>query len=465
MNFETLGLRPELCRALATLGFTTPTPIQAEAIPVALEGRDLLAGAQTGTGKTAAFGLPLLQKLSTGERLRNPRALILAPTRELAQQVHDNLRDYAKHLSLKMAVVYGGVSLVNQANTLRRGVDIIVACPGRLIDHMQQRNVDLRDVQVLVLDEADRMLDIGFLPAIRRIIAMVPRQRQTMLFSATFDKAIREIAKEALREPQEIQVNPPNAVATMVTHRVHPVRDTQKREVLLKLLSTHYQDQTLVFAKTKHGSDRLAKQITAAGIPAEAIHGNKSQNARLRALSDFKKGTVRVLVATDIAARGLDIPALPRVINFELPMVPEDYVHRIGRTGRAGCTGEAISLVSKDEAKLLRQVQRILKDPLEVRGLDGFPPDWSFREGNDINDDATAGQQRTRRPQGPRPPRRDGAPAGGNAGAPRRDGHAHGARRDGGRPQGHAGGPRRDGGNGGGGQRQGGQRRDGTRPS
>jgi ATP-dependent RNA helicase RhlE len=307
-------------------------------------------------------------------------------------------------------------------------------------------------VQVLVLDEADRMLDIGFLPAIRRILAMVPKQRQTMLFSATFDKAIREIAREALREPQEIQVTPPNAVAAMVTHRVHPVRDTQKREVLLKLLSTHYQDQTLVFAKTKHGSDRLAKQITAAGIRAEAIHGNKSQNARLRALADFKSGAVRVLVATDIAARGLDIPALPRVINFELPMVPEDYVHRIGRTGRAGCTGEAISLVAKDEAKLLRQVQRILKDPLDVHGLDGFPPDWSYREGNDINDDSTAGQQRTRRPDGPRPPRRDG--------------HAHGPRRDGGRPQAHAGGPRRGGGNGGGGQqRQGGQRRDGTRPA
>ncbi|MCZ8063524.1 DEAD/DEAH box helicase [Silanimonas sp.] len=465
MTFESLGLTPALCRALDGLGFTTPTPIQAEAIPAALEGRDLLAGAQTGTGKTAAFGLPLLQKLATGERTRNPRALILAPTRELAQQVHDNLRDYAKHLSLKMAVVYGGVSLVNQANTLRRGVDIIVACPGRLIDHMQQRNVDLREVQVLVLDEADRMLDIGFLPAIRRIIAMVPKQRQTMLFSATFDKAIREIAKEALRDPQEIQVNPPNAVATMVTHRVHPVRDTQKREVLLQLLSTHFQDQTLVFAKTKHGSDRLAKQITAAGIRAEAIHGNKSQNARLRALADFKSGAVRVLVATDIAARGLDIPALPRVINFELPMVPEDYVHRIGRTGRAGCTGEAVSLVSKDEAKLLRQVQRILKDPLEVRGLDGFPPDWSFRDGNDINDDSTAGQQRARRPDGPRPPRRDGQRPGGNAAAPRRDGHAHGPRRDGGRPQGHAGGPRRDGGNGGGGQRQGGQRRDGTRPA
>jgi len=452
MNFETLGLAPALCRALDGLGFTTPTPIQAQAIPFALEGRDLLAGAQTGTGKTAAFGLPLLQKLSSGERGRNPRALILAPTRELAQQVHDNLRDYAKHLSLRMAVVYGGVSLVNQANTLRRGVDIIVACPGRLIDHMQQRNVDLREVQVLVLDEADRMLDIGFLPAIRRILAMVPKQRQTMLFSATFDKAIREIAREALREPQEIQVTPPNAVAAMVTHRVHPVRDTQKREVLLKLLSTHYQDQTLVFAKTKHGSDRLAKQITAAGIRAEAIHGNKSQNARLRALADFKSGAVRVLVATDIAARGLDIPALPRVINFELPMVPEDYVHRIGRTGRAGCTGEAVSLVSKDEAKLLRQVQRILKDPLDVHGLDGFPPDWSYREGNDINDDSTAGQQRTRRPDGPRPPRRDG--------------HAHGPRRDGGRPQAHAGGPRRGGGNGGGGQqRQGGQRRDGTRPA
>ena len=447
MAFETLGLRPELCRALDALGFTTPTPIQAEAIPAALAGHDLLAGAQTGTGKTAAFGLPLLQKLAAGERGRNPRALILAPTRELAQQVHDNLRDYGKHLGLRMAVIYGGVSMVHQTSALRRGVDIVIACPGRLIDHLQQRNVDLRGVGVLVLDEADRMLDIGFLPAIRRILGYLPQQRQTMLFSATFDKAIREIAKDALREPVEIQVNPPNAVAAMVTHRVHPVRDTQKREVLLKLLSTHYQDQTLVFAKTKHGSDRLAKQITAAGIRAEAIHGNKSQNARLRALGEFKSGAVRVLVATDIAARGLDIPALPRVINYELPMVAEDYVHRIGRTGRAGCTGEAISLVAKDEAKLLRQVQRILKDPLEVRGLDGFPPDWSFRDGNDINDDATAGQQRARRPQGPRPPRRDG--------------HAHGPRRDGGRPQGHAGGPRRDGGA----QRQGSQRPSGTRPA
>ncbi len=453
MTFESLGLRPELCRALADLGFSIPTPIQAEAIPVALANKDLLAGAQTGTGKTAAFGLPMLQRLAAGERTRNPRGLILAPTRELAQQVHDNLRDYAKYLSLKTAVIYGGVSLVNQANALRRGVDVIVACPGRLIDHMQQRNVDLRDIDVLVLDEADRMLDIGFLPAIRRIIAVTPKLRQTMLFSATFDKAIREIAREAMRDAQEIQVSPPNVVAATVTHRVHPVRDSQKREVLLSILSTHYQDQTLVFAKTKHGADRLAKQITAAGIRAEAIHGNKSQNARLRALADFKNGAVRVLVATDIAARGLDIPALPRVINFDMPMVAEDYVHRIGRTGRAGLTGEAISLVSKEESRLLRQVQRILKDPLEVRGMDGFPPDWSYREGNDINDDSTAGQQRARRPQGAPPPRRDGQRP--SQPGQRRDGH--GQRRDAGRPQAHAGGPRRDGGSS--------QRRDGTRPA
>mgnify|MGYP005842203243 CR=1 FL=1 len=432
MTFESLGLRPELCRALEALGFATPTPIQAEAIPAALAGHDLLAGAQTGTGKTAAFGLPLLQKLSTGERSRNPRALILAPTRELAQQVHDNLRDYARHLPLKLAVVYGGVSMVNQANALRRGVDIVIACPGRLIDHLQQRNVDLREIELLVLDEADRMLDIGFLPAIRRILGQLPKARQTLLFSATFDQAIRGIAREALREPREIQVTPPNVVAATVTHRVHPVTATQKREVLLKLLSTHYQDQTLVFAKTKHGSDRLARQITAAGIRAEAIHGNKSQNARLRALGEFKRGEVRVLVATDIAARGLDIPALPRVINYELPMVPEDYVHRIGRTGRAGCTGEAVSLVAKDEAKLLRQVQRILKDPLEVRGLDGFPPDWSFRDGNDLGDDRLAGQTPVRRPPG----------------APRRGGHGHGQRRDGGGPQTHAGQPRRPSGTG-----------------
>jgi ATP-dependent RNA helicase RhlE len=440
MSFESLGLTPALCRALADLGFTTPTPIQMQAIPLALEGKDLLAGAQTGTGKTAAFGLPLLQRLAAGERntSKSPRALILTPTRELAQQVHDNLRDYAKHLPLRMVTIYGGVSLLPQQQTLRRGVDILIATPGRLMDHMQQRNVDLRSIDVLVLDEADRMLDIGFLPAIRRIIAATPALRQTMLFSATFDKTIREIAKEALRNPQEIQVSPANVVAATVTHRVHPVTATQKRDVLLKILSTHYQDQVLVFAKTKHGSDRLAKQITQAGIPAEAIHGNKSQNARLRALNDFKKGAVRVLVATDIAARGLDIPALPRVINYEMPMVAEDYVHRIGRTGRAGLTGEAISLVAKDEAKLLRQVQRILKDPLEIRGMEGFPPDWSFRDGNDLSDDSTAGQQRSRRPHdgAPRPPQ------GPNA---RRQGH--GPRRDGGggRPQGTqaAGQPRR----------------------
>ena len=334
MSFESLGLSPELLRALAEQNFTTPTPIQQQAIPLALEGHDLLAGAQTGTGKTAAFGLPLLQHLAaTPNRSHKPRALVLTPTRELAAQVSDNLRSYGKYLRVRSATVYGGVGMGPQIDALRRGVDLLIACPGRLIDHLERRTVDLSGIEVLVLDEADRMLDMGFLPSIKRILAKLPRQeRQTLLFSATFADPIKQLALEFMRDPREVMVTPRNTVAETIAHRVHPVDAGRKRELLLHLLNQDATAQTLVFAKTKHGSDKLAKSLEKAGIRAAAIHGNKSQSQRLRALADFKSGKVPVLVATDIAARGIDIDQLPRVINYDLPMVAEDYVHRIGRT-------------------------------------------------------------------------------------------------------------------------------------
>ncbi|MEG0885797.1 MAG: DEAD/DEAH box helicase, partial [Janthinobacterium sp.] len=349
MSFENLGLAPFLLRALAEQGYENPTPIQQQAIPLALDGRDLLAGAQTGTGKTAAFGLPLLQHLATspqsvGNGPRRPRALVLAPTRELATQVHDSLRGYSKYLRIPSACIYGGVGMGNQLDMLRRGVDLLVACPGRLIDHLERRSVDLSGVEILVLDEADRMLDMGFLPSIKRILAKLPRQnRQTLLFSATFEDSIKQLALEFMHNPEQIQVTPKNTVAETITHRVHPVDGARKRELLLHLLAKDSRVQTLVFGRTKHGCDKLADFLEKSGIKTAAIHGNKSQGQRLRALADFKAGRVTVLVATDIAARGIDINELPKVINYDLPMVPEDYVHRIGRTGRNGSTGEAVS--------------------------------------------------------------------------------------------------------------------------
>ncbi|MBW8311923.1 MAG: DEAD/DEAH box helicase, partial [Rhizobium sp.] len=403
MSFETLGLAPELVRALSDVGYTTPTPIQAEAIPLALAGHDLMGGAQTGTGKTAAFALPLLHRLAQAgpqRGPRKPRALVLVPTRELAVQVSDSLRAYGKHLRLSTATVYGGAGMQPQIEALRRGVDVLVACPGRLIDHLQQRTADLSAVEVLVLDEADRMLDMGFLPAIKRVLAKVPPQRQTMLFSATFEDAIKKLAMEFLRDPREVQVTVRNAVATSVTHVVHPVDASRKKDLLIEILSKRYQDQILVFGRTKHGCNRLAEQIEKAGINAVAIHGNKSQGQRLKALRDFKSGQARVLVATDVAARGLDIPLLPLVINFDLPMVAEDYVHRIGRTGRAGASGEAVSLVGTDEGGLLRAIQRLLKADIALVEVEGFVPSRGIRMGND---NASNG-----RPSGNRPPRRDG---------------------------------------------------------
>ncbi|NID03864.1 DEAD/DEAH box helicase [Luteibacter jiangsuensis] len=382
MSFDSLGLAPALLRALSEAGYEKPTPIQAAAIPEVLAGHDLMAAAQTGTGKTAAFSLPLLHRLAgevRGEGRRPIRALILTPTRELAAQVQDNLRDYGKYVRLSSTVIFGGVGMGNQLQALRRGVDIVVATPGRLIDHMQQRSVDLSKVDVLVLDEADRMLDMGFLPALKRILAAVPRQRQTLLFSATFAPEIKALAQQFMREPREVSTTPANTVANTVTHVVHPVDAANKRELLLHILAQDSRRQTLVFSRTKHGADKLVRHLEQAGIRAAAIHGNKSQNARTRALSDFKTGRITVLVATDIAARGIDIDQLPVVINFDLPMVAEDYVHRIGRTGRAGAEGQAISLVSHDESGLLRDIGRLLKTDLSIRNVEGYEPSTPLR--------------------------------------------------------------------------------------
>ena len=406
MSFETLGLAPELNRALAELGYANPTPIQAEAIPLVMAGHDLMGGAQTGTGKTAAFSLPLLHRLAQAgpqSGPRKPRALVLTPTRELAVQVHDSLRAYGKHLRLASTTIYGGAGMQPQIDALRRGVDILVATPGRLLDHLERRSVDLSHVEILVLDEADRMLDMGFLPSIKRILAKLPKQnRQTMLFSATFADPIRELALEFMREPKQIQVTPRNTVAETITHRVHPVDGSRKRDLLLHLLAQDSRLQTLVFARTKHGSDKLATFLEKSGIKTAAIHGNKSQGARQRALSDFKAGRINVLVATDIAARGIDIDQLPQVINFDLPMVAEDYVHRIGRTGRNGATGEAISLVSPDEANLLRQIQKLLGREIAMEVVPGFEPSRSIRSDAKPFDNAPRGPRpaRNRRPHG-----------------------------------------------------------------
>ena len=383
MSFETLGLSPALLRALVEHGYTEPTPVQIQAIPVALAGKDLLAGAQTGTGKTAAFALPLLDHLYVSKRgqaqAKTPRALILTPTRELAAQVHESVRGYGKYLGVRATTVFGGVGMQPQVDALRRGVEIVVATPGRLMDHMERRSINLSNIEVLILDEADRMLDMGFLPAIKRILAALPRQnRKTWLFSATFAPEIKALAAQFMRDPVEIQVAKPNSVVATVTHRIHPVDGARKRDLLLHLLLNDAR-QTLVFGRTKHGADKLTSALEKAGLRAAAIHGNKSQAQRTRALKDFKSGKVSVLVATDIAARGLDIDQLPMVINFDLPMVAEDYVHRIGRTGRAGAEGLAISLVSSDEEGLLRDIHRLLKQDIAIEPIAGFEPSRPLR--------------------------------------------------------------------------------------
>ena len=382
MSFESLGLSAEILRAVTEQGYSQPTPVQQQAIPVILEGHDILAGAQTGTGKTAGFTLPLLQRLSRQAPARGARplrALILTPTRELAAQVGESVATYGKHLPLRSAVVFGGVKINPQIDRLRRGVDILVATPGRLLDHAGQKTIDLSSVEILVLDEADRMLDMGFIHDIRRILAMLPGQRQNLLFSATYSDEIKRLADGLLHEPVLVEVARRNTAAERVAQTVHPVDRGRKRELLSHLIGTREWRQVLVFTRTKHGANRLAKQLESDGIRAAAIHGNKSQGARTRALADFKRGTVRVLVATDIAARGLDIDQLPHVVNFELPNVAEDYVHRIGRTGRAGNEGEAVSLVCVDEHKLLRDIERLLKREIGKHVIEGFEPDPNIR--------------------------------------------------------------------------------------
>jgi ATP-dependent RNA helicase RhlE len=378
MSFDSLGLSAELLCAVHEQGYTQPTPIQSQAIPVILEGLDILAGAQTGTGKTAGFTLPMLQRLSKNHdnaKRRVVRALVLTPTRELAAQVGESVRDYGRHLPLRSANIFGGVSINPQIATLRRGVDIVIATPGRLLDHINQRTVDLSQLEILVLDEADRMLDMGFIHDIRRIIKLLPRQRQTLLFSATFSEEIKKLANGLLQQPVLIEVAQRNTTAERIEQLIHPVDRERKRELLTHLVGTHNWQQVLVFTRTKHGANRLAEQLGRDGIRADAIHGNKSQGARTRALQDFKAGRIRVLVATDIAARGLDIDQLPHVVNFDLPNVAEDYVHRIGRTGRAGNEGVAISLVCVDEHKLLRDVERLIQRDLPKSVIDGFAPD------------------------------------------------------------------------------------------
>ncbi len=381
MLFSELGLSAELLSAVEKQGYREATPIQREAIPPILAGRDILASAQTGTGKTAGFTLPLLQRLMASRPggKRRIRALILVPTRELAAQVSESVRNYGCHLPTRSLQIFGGVSIRPQISRLRDGVDIVVATPGRLLDHVQQRTIELSAVEILVLDEADRMLDMGFIRDIRRILKLLPAARQNLLFSATFSPEIRSLAADFLSSPVEIAVAARNTTAERVTQLVHPVDKARKRELLSHRIGAEDWRQVLVFTRTKHGADRLSKQLSADGLDAAAIHGNKSQGARTKALADFKSGKIRVLVATDIAARGLDIDSLPHVVNYELPHVPEDYVHRIGRTARAGLDGHAVSLVCVDEDKLLRDIERLLKVRIDKEVIPGYEPDPRIR--------------------------------------------------------------------------------------
>ncbi len=382
MSFESLGLLAELVRAVAKQGYTKPTPIQLQAIPVILEGRDIMGGAQTGTGKTAGFVLPLLQRLmktALDKGHRHVRALILTPTRELAAQVGESVETYGKYLPLKSAVIFGGVKINPQIAKLRHGVDILVATPGRLLDHASQKTVDLSKVDILVLDEADRMLDMGFIHDVRKILKLLPKERQNLLFSATLSKDITKLADNLLDSPVMIEVARRNLASEHVEQLIHPVDRERKRELLSHLIASQDWRQVLVFTRTKHGANRLSKQLENDGISAAAIHGNKSQSARTQALANFKDGSVRVLVATDIAARGLDINQLPHVVNFELPSVPEDYIHRIGRTGRAGYKGEAMSLVCVDEHKLLRDIEHLINRDLPKMVIPGYAPDPSIK--------------------------------------------------------------------------------------
>ncbi|PWB54881.1 MAG: RNA helicase [Nitrosomonadales bacterium] len=400
MSFESLGLRPEILRAVAEQGYTEPTPIQEQAIPVVLQGRDIMAGAQTGTGKTAGFTLPLLHRMaahasaSTSPARHPVRALILTPTRELAAQVEESVRAYGKHLPLKATVIYGGVNMNPQIEALRAGIDIVVATPGRLLDHVQQRSINLSRVEFLVLDEADRMLDMGFLPDLKRIMDLLPKQRQSLLFSATFADEIKRLSDSLLRDPVLIEVARRNTAAETVTQLAYRVDQARKRDLLAHLIKSQDLRQVLVFTRTKNGADRLAHQLDRDGIRADAIHGDKTQPQRTKALSDFKEGVVRVLVATDVAARGIDIDQLPHVFNFEMPNSPEDYVHRIGRTGRAGSQGDAISLVCEEEMRMLAEIERLIKREIPKQVVAGFEPGTAPK-----SEESTRGRGRERAPQ------------------------------------------------------------------
>src|SRR5471032_135515 len=388
MSFSSLGLSDAIVRAVTEHGYTVPTPIQTQAIPAVLAGGDLLAGAQTGTGKTAGFTLPVLHRLSTDANgaaitsntsTRPIRALILAPTRELAAQVEESVRAYSKYTKLNSAVIFGGVGINPQIKQLKHGVDILVATPGRLLDHMGQNTVDLSKVEILILDEADRMLDMGFIRDIKKVLAVLPPKRQNLLFSATFSEEIKALADGLLNKPAMIEVARRNSTVEVIAQKIHPVDRDKKHPMLSYLIKTNNWSQVLVFTRTKHGANKLVEQLNADGIGAMAIHGNKSQSARTKALSEFKDNKLQVLVATDIAARGIDIDQLPHVVNYDLPNIPEDYVHRIGRTGRAGAKGEAVSLVCVDEHEMLKDIEKLIKQTLPREVIPGFEPDLNAR--------------------------------------------------------------------------------------
>ena len=412
MSFASLGLSDPILKAVAEQGYDTPSPIQAQAVPAVIEGKDVMAAAQTGTGKTAGFTLPILERLAKGERAKanQVRALILTPTRELAAQVGESVATYSKHLPLTSTVVFGGVKINPQMMKLRRGVDILVATPGRLLDLYSQNAVRFKQLEVLVLDEADRMLDMGFIHDIRKILAVLPKKRQNLMFSATFSEEIRALAKGLINDPVEISVSPRNTTTKAVEQWLAPVDKNQKAAVLTQLIKENDWQQALVFTRTKHGANRLTRQLESKGIEAAAIHGNKSQGARTKALAGFKDGTVRILVATDIAARGLDIDQLPQVVNFDLPNVAEDYVHRIGRTGRAGATGQAVSLVSNDEFKLLLGIERLTQQLIERRMIPGFEPTHGIPESR-----LDTRPIKPKKPKKPKVNHRDGQRSGENA--------------------------------------------------
>ena len=399
MSFKNLGLSDSLLKAISEKGYETPTPIQQKAIPRILEGKDVLASAQTGTGKTAGFTLPMLQKLANAKQMhkRPVRALVLTPTRELAAQVYDDVKTYSKYVDIRSTVIFGGVNANPQIRTMKQGVDILVATPGRLLDLHNQGVFSLKSVEFLVLDEADRMLDMGFARDINKILALLPKRRQNLLFSATFSKEIKKLANSFLYQPVLVEATPENTTAEKVDQLIFKTDKAKKTDLVIKLISEGNWQQVLIFTRTKHGANRLAKKLDKAKITSAAIHGNKSQGARTKALANFKSGNVRVLVATDIAARGLDIPLLPHVINYELPNIPEDYVHRIGRTGRAGASGEAISIVSVDEFEYVRAIEKLLGERLDQKTIPGFEVTENLQEVLDKKAENKAANQRGRK--------------------------------------------------------------------